>query len=190
VGKETGTTIAELEQANKKIAKLLQANLLGGEEVDFYAQGDYDQTLVLTDRHVFVLKTGFMAGQSFGGKATSFDYGQIAAVEVRVSMMSGIFEIRAAGLSVTDISRYGSGKDSARQAPNAIPITKNRADIFQEAARRIRERTDAVRSAPSAIVAPQPDIPGQLKQLAELRDAGVLTSEEFDSKKAELLARM
>ncbi|XHM63343.1 SHOCT domain-containing protein [Streptomyces nigra] len=30
----------------------------------------------------------------------------------------------------------------------------------------------------------------QLRQLAELRDAGILAEEEFTSKKAEILARM
>ncbi len=35
-----------------------------------------------------------------------------------------------------------------------------------------------------------PDIPDQLRKLAELRDAGILTNEEFEAKKAELLARM
>jgi len=30
----------------------------------------------------------------------------------------------------------------------------------------------------------------QLKKLGELRDAGVLTPEEFDTKKADLLSRM
>lgn len=35
-----------------------------------------------------------------------------------------------------------------------------------------------------------PDITVQLQQLAALRDAGVLTAEEFDAKKAELLARI
>jgi hypothetical protein len=33
-------------------------------------------------------------------------------------------------------------------------------------------------------------IPEQIKQLASLRDAGILTNEEFEKKKAELLARM
>lgn len=37
---------------------------------------------------------------------------------------------------------------------------------------------------------PAVDIPEQLRKLAELRDAGVLTAEEFEAKKAELLARM
>ncbi len=36
----------------------------------------------------------------------------------------------------------------------------------------------------------QPDIADQLRKLGELRDDGVLTPEEFDAKKAELLARM
>jgi hypothetical protein len=37
---------------------------------------------------------------------------------------------------------------------------------------------------------PQADPIDQLKRLAELRDAGVLSDEEFETKKAELLARM
>lgn len=38
--------------------------------------------------------------------------------------------------------------------------------------------------------APQPDVTAQLQQLAGLRDAGILTEEEFTAKKAELLARL
>jgi hypothetical protein len=37
---------------------------------------------------------------------------------------------------------------------------------------------------------PAPDIADQIKKLAELCTAGVLNSEEFESKKTELLARM
>jgi hypothetical protein len=37
---------------------------------------------------------------------------------------------------------------------------------------------------------PADDIPTKLTQLAELRDAGLVSSEEFEVKKAELLARM
>lgn len=33
-------------------------------------------------------------------------------------------------------------------------------------------------------------IPGQIKKLAELRDGGILTPEEFETKKAELLERL
>jgi hypothetical protein len=46
-------------------------------------------------------------------------------------------------------------------------------------------------SAPSPVPAtPQSDVMEQLRQLGSLRDAGVLTEDEFDAKKAELLRRI
>ncbi len=39
-------------------------------------------------------------------------------------------------------------------------------------------------------LAPVEDIPAQIQKLAALRDQGILTEEEFTSKKAELLAKM
>jgi hypothetical protein len=38
--------------------------------------------------------------------------------------------------------------------------------------------------------APAEDIPGELKQLGELHSSGVLTDDEFNAKKADLLSRM
>ncbi|MGX1492575.1 hypothetical protein RKD41_004834 [Streptomyces tendae] len=47
-------------------------------------------------------------------------------------------------------------------------------------------------AAPAPAPAPQPGGTPveQLRQLAELRDVGILSEEEFTSKKAEILARM
>jgi hypothetical protein len=39
-----------------------------------------------------------------------------------------------------------------------------------------------------AAAAPQPDMIEQLKQLADLRDKGILTDEEFNTQKARILA--
>ncbi len=44
--------------------------------------------------------------------------------------------------------------------------------------------------AVAAPTAPVSDVAAQLRQLAELRDAGILTDDEFAAKKTELLARM
>lgn len=60
----------------------------------------------------------------------------------------------------------------------------------------VHDRLEAVRhgetngSTPSAAHPPTNDITDQLKKLAELRDAGILTEAEFSAKKAELLARL
>ena len=52
--------------------------------------------------------------------------------------------------------------------------------------------TASLGSGSQTIVQAQPsdDIPAQIKKLAELRDAGILTDDEFTAKKAELLAKM
>lgn len=42
----------------------------------------------------------------------------------------------------------------------------------------------------SPITMQDQDIPNQIKKLGELRDAGILTEEEFSAKKADLLGRM
>ncbi len=52
-------------------------------------------------------------------------------------------------------------------------------------------RTPTAPSAPAAVpAAATVDIPNQLRELASLRDGGILTQEEFDAKKTELLARL
>jgi Short C-terminal domain len=50
-----------------------------------------------------------------------------------------------------------------------------------------RERKPDRKAATTAIAGRQPDIYEQLKKLAELKDAGVLTEEEFAAQKAKIL---
>ena len=53
----------------------------------------------------------------------------------------------------------------------------------------VREHMGEQSAAPVA-APPAHDIPSQIQKLAGLRDAGILTEEEFTTKKAELLAKM
>jgi hypothetical protein len=52
------------------------------------------------------------------------------------------------------------------------------------------QQQTAPAAASAAPAAPQQDLADQLQQLASLRDAGILTEEEFTAKKADILARM
>jgi Short C-terminal domain len=63
--------------------------------------------------------------------------------------------------------------------------------VFAQAREAVaRANAKAAVAAPAESAKPAEDIPGQLVKLAELRDAGIVTAEEFEAKKAELLARM
>jgi hypothetical protein len=76
----------------------------------------------------------------------------------------------------------------------AVPLYRGYRQVKQQAQ---RQRATTITTAPTP-ASPQPtappdvempDIPHQIRKLAELRDAGALTTEEFERKKAELLER-
>ena len=54
---------------------------------------------------------------------------------------------------------------------------------------RMKPRTEASKKSPAQIIA-EPDIVGKIKGLAELKDMGALSEDEFQAKKAELLSRL
>ena len=65
---------------------------------------------------------------------------------------------------------------------------------MEATARKVAAYINSKGGSPSAMPRqdPQaaPDVPDQIRKLAELRDQGILTEEEFASKKAELLTKM
>jgi hypothetical protein len=148
------------------------------------------QTLVITDHRVIVIKVGFRTGQTLGGKVISYPYPNISSVEVRSPILSGVFEISAAGTQGVEKSYWNpGGKGGAWHAPNAIAILKRQVPKFQQAANLIREHARQA-SGPAAPPAPTQNIPEQIQGLAALRDQGILSADEFEAKKTDLLSRM
>lgn len=83
-------------------------------------------------------------------------------------------------------AQFGRQTHDAMHNENAVTFLKRHQPEFEQL-------RDAVEAAILAAHGPQqtpPDVVGQLQQLGQLRDAGVLTQEEFDAKKAELLGRL
>ena len=202
---------------HKKANQALEQNLVPGETVEVIITGPSSQAIIGTNRSAFVYKKGFMAGASFGSELTTWDYRNLAGVQLHTGMMSGAVVLQASGQSGTSTS-YWKNKDSdPYKTPNAIPIVRPW-DQAQAGVARLRELVDAVHRPetptapswpPSAPAAP----PGEpaardtsfptsvsagtgeptvqlLRDLAELRDAGILTTEEFETKKAEVLRRL
>jgi hypothetical protein len=115
--------------------------------------------------------------------------------EIRLDQISAVQwrEPGAMWLGHIQFSFLGGSTDSkpAGQDENAVMFDRGKEFAF----RKIKEEIDrrlAARHQPAAPVAGPagPSIPEQIRELAELRDQGILTSEEFDAKKADLLARL
>lgn len=97
--------------------------------------------------------------------------------------------IGAGDLSIESAGRDGQSIFSDVRHPDGV-----QQEIYRQMEGNARKRASwaAPQAAAAAPAAPAagPSIPEQIEQLAELRDKGVISVEEFESKKADLLDRM
>ncbi len=135
---------------------------------------------VVTDQRV-IFRTGVIAK-----RGVEIPLGRIN----NINFSQGIWE-RVIGTGDLEIESAG------RDGQSVFDDVRHPDGVQQEIYRMMEtfERTRASWSAPQVVAqqgpAPAPaSVPEQIAQLAELRDRGVITQAEFDTKKAELLGRM
>ncbi len=80
------------------------------------------------------------------------------------------------------------GLQSAMRDENAVTFRRGQAKGFNMIRAAVEQSIAAHTGAGSE--AGEPDIPEQIKKLDELRDQKLITEEEFEAKKAELLGRL
>jgi uncharacterized membrane protein YeaQ/YmgE (transglycosylase-associated protein family) len=117
-----------------------------------------------------------LVGSAIGGSIAGALFG--TKIDSGTAFSALLFSILAASLLLIAYRRYVqhrpiTGPDAYR--PPAAPPGKRVRDVLGSPAKRAHERGN---------------VNEQLKKLSDLHDAGVLTDEEFEQKKAELLARM
>lgn len=125
-------------------------------------------------------------GHSKGDKRIAM--ATITAVKMRPAgaLANGFIRFDQMGAPALKDSR--GGLNDAATDENAVIYRKSQQAEF-DAVREHVENFIAARLSGSG-PATAPSLAAQIKELAELRDAGVLTEDEFATKKAELLAKM
>lgn len=169
-----------------KLVGQAKDHLEQGETVRAAVQGQYEVKIMGTD----TVRTGvliatdrrlvFYAKKLGGYDLESFPYRSISSFEQSKNMM---------GHAVTF---FASGN---RVHMKWIPISTDLAHFTSAVKQAMAPEPSAPVPDPTIVAAPAPsrgggDVMTQLKQLGELRDAGIVTPEEFDAKKAELLGRL
>jgi hypothetical protein len=182
-GLPAGDALAMLASQKLSRARMVRRELrklpsiLGeGEQALNLARGEYDGKeglLAVTDRRVLFLEEGMIRH-----RLEDFPYDKISSVQTKTGMRSGELTIFVSGNKAT--------------VKDVHP--KQRAPEIGDY---VRQRIASGPTQAPAAAAPQaaPGTPTespmeQLKKLAELRDAGIVSEEEFEAKKAELLSRM
>jgi hypothetical protein len=158
----------------RKELKKLPSMLHEREEVVNLSQGRYEGKeglIAVTDRRVLFVDEGIVTSHR-----EDFPYERISSVQSSTKMLSGRITIFASG--------------NKAEIDNIMP--KQQAESIAEYVRmRISpgQREEATQP-PEPVPASEPDVYDKLKKLGELRDTGVLTQDEFDQKKAELLSQL
>jgi hypothetical protein len=124
---------------------------------------------------VIVTKSGVNAGAVFGAKVTSFPFDLIAVIEVTTSGVRTALIVRSAG---------DRGSSDVWSSPNMVPF--NRSD--RERAQRFANHATEVRTSGKPRAEATASVADELVKLASLRDAGVLSEDEFAAQKAKLLS--
>jgi len=131
--------------------------------------------------YVTLRRKGWSRGVSGKGER-KVHVSQISAVEWKPAgvVMDGFIRFVVPG-TVARRSSFGRQSDDARFDEWAVPFWRKSQPQFEELRRAVEGAVAQLRGAV------QPDPLDQLRKLGELRDAGILTSAEFEAKKRKLL---
>ena len=183
-------TITDRDQLHKKANEQLDQNLVPGEEVKVIIRGPQNSALIGTDRRAFVFKKGIFSGAGFGSKLASWEYKHLTGVQLETGMLTGAMSLQGPGIESGDQSYWNTGKNDPWKQPHALGLNRKHFDQAKEGVAILRQLIADAQQPVTATASAQPDIADQIQKLAQLKEAGVLTTEEFETKKSDLLARM
>ncbi len=170
--------------------KILQDNLPSGDEVLVKLQGNFGQALVLTTSHLYIVKWGMQAGQTFGGKCVAYEYRNITAVEIRKHMTTRLVSVLTPATQDNNKLSYWGGSGSSNnaiQSDSAVTYSDKKLDAaFQAAVNLCRQLVTKAHNHGTG-GSGQDDSLDQLERLAKLKERGVITEQEFAAKKKQLL---
>lgn len=183
--------MAELiENLRGGLGKALTSCVVDGERLLVALEGNTGEALVATDRKVVVIKAGFSSGAMFGKKTKSFHYDSLSSVELSYGLLSGRIQLSSAG-TVEQTHGYRQkglleAIGDASQAENVVNFPTMKKTAFNEAAEIIREMIRRTKQPP-ANESRRSDIAAEIRRLAELAKDGLITQEQFETKKLQLL---
>lgn len=162
---------------------------VGDHNVRFVIMGIHGQAIITLSERLVIVKAGLMAGATGGGRATSFRYADIIALEINTGWVTSVIEIITAGHTGTpqhDFWAIGRDRDP-RKLSNTLPLTKELLEKQKEYIDVLRGLIDEAKSCSAPTTGPAVDIVKQLRDLADLKEKGILSVEEFEQAKKRLL---
>lgn len=147
-------------------------------------------TVLFDGDFVTITRAGFLARATVGKGEKRIALTSITAVQWKPAggMTNGFIQFTLGGGSEVR-SRFGTQTVDAANDENSVVFTKKQMPSFEALRQEVEAAILRSHQAAGPNVSP-PDVLAQVKQLGELRDAGLLSEEEFSATKAQLLDRL
>ena len=143
--------------------------------------------------------TSFMAGSLFGGRVSTFLYGEITGIEYNSGWINGVLEVLTASYEGTKNKDFWKGTLKSRNADsndpwtlsNCLPLDRTTYGQAQNHLNELRKLiTDSKK--PTVVInntaSSSGGIAEELKELANLREQGILSEEEFIAAKSKIIS--
>lgn len=178
-----------LESLGRKAQKALMS-VLDPSEALLVVQPGENAALVATDRRILVCKWGITSGAIFGSQVNSWDFAHVTGIEYRKGMTTKSIVVQTAGAQVvTQFGRMDKGPTSVWEAPNALFVSGNTGEGAVATLRQMISDHHRLPSGSSGVtVSPAGGDPAdQIRRFAALRDEGLISEDEFQTKKRMIL---
>jgi hypothetical protein len=145
--------------------------------------------------------TSFMAGSLFGGRISTFHYGEITGIEYNSGLINGVLEVLTASYEGSKNKDFWRGTLKSRNSDsndpwtlsNCLPLDKPTYNLAQS---RLNELRNLISKSKQMTVIVESeselkkDITKQLKELSDLYQSGALTDAEFTEAKSRLISNL
>jgi hypothetical protein len=139
----------------------------------------YNGTMILTDNGIIIKRgvKGFLLGGGMLRGEKTIPYSSIVAVQLKkAGFVAGYLQLTLTGGSESKAGLFQSTTDE-----NSVNFSKGKNEIFAEAKELIEKRIFQAKGGPVKSDA------DDLEKFAQLRDKGIISGEEFNAKKKQLL---
>lgn len=152
--------------------------------------------LAAFDDRLAIIKTGAMTGMlagSMGGQRSgTFHFRDVTGIEYNSGMINGVLEILTPSYTGTSTHDFwGSDDKDPFKLNNCLPLAKSEYRKVENEIQELRSRVSQAKQPQVVSAAPAPggtSLADEMRKLAELRDAGILSEDEFAAAKARLIA--
>ena len=168
-------------QLSGRLNKLVDEHVLPGEQIRVIVRGASDTAMVCTDARLISMNRDVSWGWVANTKVVAFDLKDLTGVLFEDGIVTGAFSVQGVGIIPT--------RDPGD--PHRLVLYRGQYEQARRATIKIRELIAEAKAA----IAPEASSPAadpveSIRRLGELLDAGLITPEQFDHKRAELLSRL